>query len=217
MIPKPSWPTRGLASVPAISLFLVIAWLPPAPCQAQSVTPEQRSSGSDHPDESDWFAMLLAANVGGGFDANAPRQPTAYTGIKVGISCCIAGKHPRETGRTVTLDLGYDRLRSNNGFSAELSTMLPIVRFPRPSNDPQNYLRIYAGPAGGFRAGAGDIGLYASAKLVVALLSNRRIFAFKTSPIVEIQHRFPFATPMHGDLRLTVGMMVALCKHCGLD
>ena len=79
------------------------------------------------------------------------------------------------------------------------------------------YLRVYAGPGGGFRAGAGDVGLYAGGRLTVALLSDRRITKGSGSPYVEFEGRVPFASPSHRDVRIAFGMMLTLCKHCGWD
>lgn len=201
------------------ALLVLVVILAPSIARAQlAAQPAEIKAAPDHPDESDWFELLLAVDAGGGVDSNSQRQPTAYAGLKLGFGCCFTGKHPRETGTTVTLDLGYDRLQSRSGFSTELSFILPILRFPQPgSNDSKNYLRIYAEPGAGFRAGGGEFGGYASAKVLIALLSNRRIFSGKASPILEIQRRLPLSSLLHGDTRLTIGLMAVVCKHCGFD
>jgi hypothetical protein len=196
--------------------------LAPARCFAQHVDQAaEHQPDSDGPEElSDWFGLMLAAAAGGGFDSNSPRQPTVYGGVKVGAPVGFDGKVPSKRYRTVTLDLGYDRTQSRSGFSAELSFLLPIARFPKPQIDRnKNYLRIYGEPGAGYRAGGGNFGVYASAKLMVAILSDERLISDKDipSPFVEIQHRFPIASDPHGDTRLVVGLMLAVCKHCGLQ
>ena len=208
---------RGVAVISALTLVVAIQWVAPSMSSAQTTSPEKYPTASDHPDESSSFDLLLAWQAGAGRDTSAERFPTAYAGVKIGFDCCNSGKHPNENGRTVTLDLGYDRLQRGNGFSAELSTLLPIVRFPRPANEAQNYLRIYAGPGGGFRMGGGPSGPFVSAIVAMAFLSDRRIYAFKGSPLVQLEHRLPIGSARYGDTRLTAGMMLALCRHCGLD
>src|SRR5262245_4374703 len=105
----------------------------------------------DHPDESQSFDFVFALDGGGG--SSAQETPSLFGGLKIGFGCCIEGKHPYETGRTITLDLGYDRAGRNNGVSAELSVMIPVVRFPRPRSETSTYLRMYAEPGVGVRAG----------------------------------------------------------------
>ena len=34
---------------------------------------------------------------------------------------------------------------------------------------------------------------------------------------VELQRRFPFTAPLHGDTRVVMGLMIVVCNHCGLD
>jgi hypothetical protein len=36
------------------------------------------------------------------------------------------------------------------------------------------------------------------------------------SPYVELQRRLPFGEWLEGDTRLTFGVMLAVCNHCGL-
>src|SRR5205823_5263766 len=92
-------------------------------------------------DLSTWFSLLLAAQGGGGVSVGPQLQPSAYAGLKLGASWW-------------TVDLGYDRAESHNGFSSEFSAMLPVFRFPRPqSNALRNYVRLYAEPGLGRRFG----------------------------------------------------------------
>ena len=115
-----------------------------------------------------------------------------------------------------TLDLGYDRVDSHSGFSGELSLMVPIVRFPPPRSETSTYLRIYGEPGFGLRAGKG-FGPYASGKVMLAFLSDERIFKFAASIFVEIQTRVPLLDPQRRDIRILAGLIATLCKHCGLD
>ena len=104
---------------------------PAAPCQAQC-TPavEQPKPYAGHPDESEWFDLILGVAGGAGFDSSSPRRPVEYAGIRTGWGCCVEDTHPFEHARTVTLDIGYDHLRSLSGVSAEFSLMIPVMRFP---------------------------------------------------------------------------------------
>ena len=52
---------------------------------------------------------------------------------------------------------------------------------------------------------------------MVAFLSDERIFKFKGSPFVEIQGRILPLAPERREVRLLAGLMVGLCRHCGLD
>ncbi|HEX7287767.1 MAG TPA: hypothetical protein VF532_16380 [Candidatus Angelobacter sp.] len=119
----------------------------------------------------------------------------------------------------MALDFGYDRVPAHNGFSIEGSAMLPVLRFPRPqADDKKNFLRIYAEPGVGYRVGRG-LSSYASVKAMMVLFSDYRLTssAMKWSPFVEFQHRFALLPGEWSDTRITVGMMWALCEHCGLD
>jgi hypothetical protein len=143
---------------------------------------------------------------------------TAYGGIKIG-GAVSSHYPPNGNGRTVALDLGYDRVASHNGFATELSAMLPVFRAPGPRTDPnKNYLRAYFKPGVGYHASTG-LGGYASAKVMFVFFSDRRL---KTegdnvmSPYVELQRRLPFGEWLEGDTRLTFGVMLAVCNHCGL-
>ena len=170
-----------------------------------------------HADESESFDLVMGINGGGGFDSSSPQRPAAYAGIKLGSGCCVRGQHPLEHALTVTFDLGYDRLRSRNAVSAEFSVMIPVFRFPNPGmNEAKTFIRVYAEPGAGVRAGGGEFAYY-SGKVMIALMSDRQISAFSGAPILEVQRRFPLTSPLHGDTRLMIGFMYPLCKHCGFD
>jgi hypothetical protein len=198
----------------------LVALLTPIPSRAQARTgPEtpQPPANVGHPDESESFDLVLGFSGGGGFDSSAPRRPAGYAGIKFGAGCCARGKHPREHARTITFDLGYERFRSRDGVSGELSAMIPVIRFPNPgTNAAKKFLRVYAEPGLGVRMGAGTFAYY-SGKAMIALMSDRKIATFSGSAILEIQRRFPVTSPLHGDTRVTIGIMYPLCRHCGLD
>jgi hypothetical protein len=95
-----------------------------------------------------------------------------------------------------------------------------MARFPAPqTNEGQNYVRLYAEPGVGYRAGKGNFGGYGSAKVMIALLSDARLTRSDAppSPFLEIQRRLPFGSPLGGDTRITIGVMFAVCSRCGLD
>jgi hypothetical protein len=151
-------------------------------------------------DISRWPGFLFAYEGGGG------RSSTAYGGLKIG-------------GAGVTLDLGYDRIPAHNGFSTEISGILPFMRFPRPqSNEMKKYLRIYAEPGLGYRA-FGGVGTYASAKVMMVLFSDHKLTASGSNwtPFIEVQRRFALQPDQHGDFRIMLGIISAICEHCGLD
>ena len=169
-------------------------------------------------DLSNFLSLLLAAQVGAGMISNPQTATTAYGGIKIGGA--YNSRHPpNSNGRTVTLDLGYDRIASHNGFATEVSAMLPVFRVPGPQTDPnKNYLRVYFEPGVGYHAGAG-LGGYASAKVMFVFFSDRRLREaadHNLSPFVELQRRLPFGEWRDGDTRVTFGVMLAACNHCGL-
>src|SRR5947209_16420722 len=113
-------------------------------------------------DPSKWFALMLGAQAGGGFDYH--QTPPAQATVKLGSG-------------PLTLDFGYDRLAGRNGFSTELSGMLPVVRFPSPKkNEKRLYVRLYAEPGVGYRAGGGPFGGYSSAKVMLALMSDHWLY-----------------------------------------
>jgi hypothetical protein len=205
-----------------MTLSVLLAFIAvPCVCAArQPVSTTAPSSRLSPPQElSDWLEIVFAPSVGGGFDTGSPRELSGFGGIKVGAGVLPLHRHNgRERYRTVTLDLGYDRIRSYSGFSAELSVMLPIVQWPKPQADPRsNYLRIYGEPGVGYRMGGGPFGGYASAKVMVAVLSDARLGLNRPSPFVEVQRRFSIPAMSEGDTRIVVGLMFALCNHCGVD
>jgi len=191
---------RTTAIVP---LFLIIFSL-----QGGAQTSERGSNTeSDKPsDISNQLGLLIAFEGAGGWQPGFATAPAAYGGVKLG-------------GDGFTLDMGYDRFEGHSGFSAEASAMLPIFRLPGPQkNEKKNYLRVYAEPGVGYHAGGSWDG-YASAKVMVVLFSDYRLTTTSTawSPFVELQRRFPFTSPLRGDNRIGVGIMWAICNHCGLD
>jgi len=193
-----------------LPLFLLFSSLQSAAQTASSKPPE---------DLSNWLGLLEAVEAGGGWSTTPVLSPTAYGGVKLGLPVKLTPGNPPKTLYTFTLDLGYDRMASRNGFSTEVSAMLPVYRFPGPQKDTsKNYLRIYAEPGAGYRAG-GILGGYASAKVMMVLFSDLRLTSTQTkwSPFVEVQRRFPFSSPLQGDNRVAVGLMFAICKECGLD
>jgi len=141
--------------------------------------------------------MLLAFGGGGGLDANG--RPTTVVGGKI--------------GGTFTLDLQYDRLQGNNGFSTGGSAVVPLFRFPGPMQNPRKkYIKVYAEPGIGYRAGGGAFGFYSSAQMLVMLVSDQRWE--KPMPYIEYQHRFPFDSPLQGDNRLSISVLIAFCRVC---
>ena len=74
-------------------------------------------------------------------------------------------------------------------------------------------------PGVGYRAGKGHFGGYGSAKVMIAVLSDARLTRSDAapSPFLEIQRRLPFGSPLRGDTRITIGLMFAVCNHCGFD
>lgn len=148
-----------------------------------------------------FLALVLAAEGGGGLDS--AHQPTSFAGIKV--------------GGPFSVDLQYDRIQGNNGFSAEGSAVLPVFRVPRFRFDKESkFLKTFAEPGLGYRAGDGPFGGYTSAKVMAVLLTDKWSDNW-AAPYVEIQRRFPFESPLRGDTRLAFGLMLALCEHCGLN
>ena len=146
--------------------------------------------------------MIAAAGAGGGWHSGY--QPDSFAGVKLGLG-------------GLTMDLQYDRVNAQNGFSIEGSGMIPMFRVPRwrPKDD-RLLFRAYAEPGLGYRAGDGPFGQYASGKLLV-LLGSRWVNNGGASPYIEVQRRFPFNSPLDGDNRIAFGFMFAVCEHCGLD
>jgi len=142
--------------------------------------------------------LILAAGGGGGLDSN--HQPTSFAGVKI--------------GGTFALDLQYDRIQAHSGFSTEGSAVIPLFRVPRFQSDKQiKFVRLYAEPGVGYRAGDGAFGGYSSAKVMAVLLTDTWSDKWP-SPYIEFQRRFPFESPLQGDNRLSIGVMLALCKQC---
>jgi hypothetical protein len=192
----------------AILMVLSLALTIQASGQA---TPEPDQSatktGTAAPEDiSKWLALVLAADGGGGFTSGP--QPTAYAGVKLGV-------YVPPVPWNWNLNLGYDRVRGHGGFSTELAGLLPILRFPGPQKDEsKNYLRLYAGPGFGGRAGAGGFGPYLSAHVMLTLFSDKRLDLDHISPYVEYERRFPFSALGQGDNRLKFGLMFAICDTC---
>ena len=156
-------------------------------------------------DSAGFRSLILAAGAGGGWDTQ--RQPTAFAGVKV--------------GGAVTLNLGYDRLQGHNGFTTEGTGVLPLIRIPAfrryvvpgaPEVRGGRFVRLYAEPGLGYRAGGGKFGGYTSAGILFLLFPDDR-----QQPYVEVERRFPFNDPLEGDTRISFGFMVSLCQHCDFD
>jgi hypothetical protein len=157
-----------------------------------------------HVEPFDWSAgylnLILGAGGGGGLDS--VHQPTSFAGVKI--------------GGALTLDLQYDRIQGKNGFSTEASSALPMFRVPGPGmNEDKMFVRVYAEPGVGYRAGGGAFGGYSSAKVLLIFFSVPKWG--DTSPYIEFQRRFPFDSPLQGDNRLTIGVMATICQSCGVD
>jgi hypothetical protein len=156
------------------------------------------------PEGYDWskgIDMLGAVGGGGGLDSN--HQPTMFAGVKVGLSYAA-------------LDLQYDRVQAHSGFSTEGSAVIPLFRVPRFRwDEDRTFIRIYAEPGFGYRAGNGPFGGYSSAKVMAVLLTDNWSEKW-VAPYVEFQRRFPFESPLQGDNRLTIGLMHISCGGCTL-
>src|SRR5580658_288182 len=174
-------------------LFLALA---SSPAFAQRTTVD---------DSKGFIVTFLAVEAGGGWDSL--RRPVSFAGVKLGAP----GLGPSN------LDLQYDRISGQNGFSVEGSGVLPLFRFPafRPAND-HLLFKLFAEPGVGYRAGNGPFGGYASAKALV-LLGRRWAEDGGPSPYIEFQRRFPFNSPLGGDNRIAVGVMLVLCESCSGD
>lgn len=164
-----------------------------------------RVGPSAPPDNYDYskgfFDLILAAGGGGGWDF--ARQPNAFAGVKI--------------GGALSLDLQYDRIQGHNGFSTEGSAVLPLFRAPRfRPNSSRTFVKVFGEPGIGYRTGGGPFGGYSSAKVMAVLLTNNWSSGW-TAPYIEYQRRFPFQSPLEGDNRITVGVMLALCEGCGIE
>ena len=157
-------------------------------------------------DTAGFLALLLAVGGGGGWDAAG--QTSQFAGVKIGG----AG----------SLDLQYDRLAGHNGFSTEGSAVIPLFRVPsfqryvavgpHQADDARHFVRFYAEPGVGYRAGSGPFGGYSSAKGMMVLFPDDR-----TQYYLEYQRRFPFNAPLSGDNRLAIGVMMTICGICGAN
>jgi hypothetical protein len=156
---------------------------------------------SDDYDYSKGFFLILAAGGGGGWDY--AHQANAFAGVKI--------------GGVLSLDLQYDRIQGHNGFSTEGSAVLPLFRVPRyrPKSS-RTFVKVFAEPGIGYRTGGGPFGGYSSAKVMAVLLTGNSSSGW-TAPYVEYQRRFPFESPLQGDNRITIGVMLALCEQCGIN
>lgn len=202
-------------------LFCLITLLLLLQSTSIAQTPRNDSKRQEqHPEElSNWLGLLMAAEGAGGWYSNPSATPSAYGGAKIGGPAFPAGGKNPSRYYDFTVDLGYDRLNSNNAFAGELSAMPPLFRFPGPQKDEnRNFLRAYAEPGIGYRTG-GIIGGYTSAKLMFAVFSDHRLTSNRTlpSPYLEVQRRFPFGSLLRGDNRIAIGLMIAICNQCGLE
>ena len=146
------------------------------------------------------LAFLAAVGAGAGLDS--AHQPVSFAGAKI--------------GGPFSLDLQYDRTQARNGFSTEGSAVVPLFRFPSPQAKPgKAFLRTYAEPGIGYRAGDGNFGGYSSAKIMLLLWNGPGKSG--AWPYLEFQRRFPFESPLEGDDRLSIGFMIAICGQCGFD
>lgn len=138
--------------------------------------------------------LIAAAAAGGG--RRSSYEPNSFAGVKLGVG-------------GLTMDLQYDRLNAQNGFSVEGSDLIPAFRVPRwrPKDD-RLLFRVCAEPGVGYRAGGGPFGGYSSAKVLV-LLGDKWLKG-GPSPYIEFQRRFPFNSPLDGDNRIAVGLMIAV-------
>lgn len=150
-------------------------------------------------DYSKGYLSLLAA-AGGGAAVESRNQPDWFAGFKI--------------GGPFSVDLQYDVVRGHGGFAIEGEPVIPLFRFPRfKADEDNNFIKLFGEPGLGYRTGVGSFNGYASAKVLV-LLTKRWD---KGTPYIEVQRRFPFDSPLDGDTRIGIGMMFALCEHCGVD
>jgi hypothetical protein len=138
-----------------------------------------------------YFSDILAIAGGGGWDAN--HQATGFGGVKF--------------GGAIALDLQFDHIQGKNGFSTAGSAVIPMFRIPPTKPSGNMFLRTYAEPGIGYRAGGGTFGFYSSAKVMVVLFSMKKWG--EPSPYMEFERRFPFDSPMQGDNRVSIGFMLS--------
>jgi hypothetical protein len=167
----------------------------------QNVSMGRALQAKTYDDSKGFLSLLVAAEGGGGLDS--AHQPTSFGGVKIGGPFAV--------------DLQYDRIQGKSGFSAEASAVLPLFRVPHfRMNEDMKFLKFYAEPGLGYRAGDGAFGGYTSAKMMAVLLTDSWSNSW-VAPYVEFQRRFPFESPLQGDTRLTFGLMLAVCGQCGLN
>lgn len=94
------------------------------------------------------LSLRLAAGAGGGVDSAGRR--VSFGGVKI--------------GGPFSLDLQYDRIQGRNGFSAEGSPLLPVFRVPRFHGGNRRFVKLFAEPGLGYRAGKGSFGAYSCSK-----------------------------------------------------
>jgi hypothetical protein len=147
----------------------------------------------DRDGSKDFLTMMAAVGGGGGWDST--NQSNAFAGVKVALLFPLS------------LDLQYDRIQGHSGFSTEGSAVIPLFRVPgfQPFSK-KNFVRVYAEPGVGYRAGGAPFGGYSSAKVLALLWIPPRNGDW--SPYIEFQRRFPFESPLQGDNRITIGVMV---------
>jgi hypothetical protein len=139
-------------------VLLLVLGCAPRICFAQGTTEAAQTTAKTNPEElSDFLSTVLAMDGAAGFDANRPSGPTLFGGVKIGLPVGLKGGYPATLLRTVTLDLGYDRMQSRGAVSAELSMMLPMGRFAGPDTKHAKYVRVYAEPGAGYRVAGGGL------------------------------------------------------------
>jgi len=153
-----------------------------------------------HDDSRGFLGAILGVGGGGGWDAGGPN---GFGGVKI--------------GGAFTLDLQYDRMHGQNGFSTEGSAVLPLFRVPgwEPFST-RKFVKFFVEPGVGYRAGGGPFGGYSSAKVMAVLLDDTWSQKYP-SPYVEYERRFPFNAPGQGDNRVSIGIMAAFCTSCGME
>lgn len=185
-------------------LLMADRWAGGQAASAPNSIPEKRYVGSSmvaldtHYDRGmPW--PVIGLEGGGGLDLS--RRSNPFAGVKFG-------------GPFFAFDFQYDRIRSSNGFSTEVSGWLPFFRLQSPKEDEEDtktFLKVYAEPGLGYRAGGGPFGGYGSAKMLFSVCGRKwEVW----TPYVEIQHRFPFSGFQNGDTRFAIGISYAFCNQC---
>ncbi|MGD0628787.1 MAG: hypothetical protein ABR987_05515 [Terracidiphilus sp.] len=147
-----------------------------------------------------WSGFLdLLFMAGGGADLNSAYQPSGFAGTRL--------------GGAITLDLKYDAIQGKSGFSTQGTGVLSLFRFPGPREDQnKKFVKLYAEPGVGYRAGGGPFGFYTSAGLLALFLPEGKVAM--PMPYIEFERRFPFNSPLGGDNRISVGVSIAFCQGC---